>query len=160
MSEKYYILYYPSSRGMGSNVDTRLVSDTDIRRLIRAELEKKRRQEQENAEENDDDIRFSHDRSDARFTGTWNGEKFCDSTDIEEIVGDVMQKRLSTSSTYAPANDLVPVPDGVPVISSEHSFTERIFRVCNQFECVTDVIVGEGIFRRYILNLRNADGLG
>ena len=159
MNEKYYILYYPSGWGMGSNVDTRLVSDTDIRRLIRIELERKRRHEQKITEENDD-IWLSYSRVDDRFTGTWNGEKFCDSDDMEEVVEDVIQKRLNTSSTYAQANDLILVPDDVPVIKTEKSFQNTIFRVCNQFSCITDVIVGEGIFRRYILDLRNADKLG
>ncbi|MBQ9460630.1 MAG: hypothetical protein IJU51_01760 [Clostridia bacterium] len=63
-------------------------------------------------------------------------------------------------STYAPSNDLVPVPEDVPVIKTEKSFQDTVFRVCSQFGCVTDVIVGEGIFRRYILDLRNADKLG
>ena len=61
MNEKYYILYYPSSWGMGTNVDTRLVSDTDIRRLIRIELERKRRHDLKITEENDD-------RPDATYT--------------------------------------------------------------------------------------------
>ena len=159
MNEKYYILYYPSSWGMGSNVDTRLVSDTDIRRLIRIELERKRRHDQKITEENDD-IWLSYSRIDDRFTGTWNGEKFCDSSDIEEIVEDVIQKRLSTKSTYAPSNDLVLVPDDAPVIKTEKIFQNTIFRVCNQYGCITDVIVGESIFRRYILDLRNVDKLG
>lgn len=160
MDEKYYILYYPSSWGMGTNVDTRLVSDTDIRRLIRIELERKRRQEQKITEEDDNDLWLSYSRIDDRFTGTWNEEKFCDSNDIEEVVEDVIQKRLNTSSTYAPAKDLVLVPDGVPVIRKEEKVKDTIFRVCNQFDCVTDVIVGEGIFRRYILDLRTVDKLG
>lgn len=160
MNEKYYILHYPSSWGMGTNADTRLVSDSDIRRLIRIEVERKRRHEQKITEEDDDDIWLSYSRIDDRFTGTWNGEKFCDSSDIEEVVEDVIQKRLSTKSTYAPVNDLVLVPDGVPVIKTEKSFRDTIFRVCNQFGCVTDVIAGEGVFRRYILDLRNIDTLG
>ena len=158
MNEKYYILYYPSSWGMGTNVDTRLVSDTDIRRLIRIELERKRRHDLKITEENDD-IWLSYSRIDDRFTGTWNGEKFCDSDDIEEVVEDVLKKRLSTKSTYAPSKDLILVPEDVPVIKTEKSFQNTIFRVCNQFDFVTDVIVGEGIFRRYILDLRNVDKL-
>ena len=160
MNEKYYILYYPSSWGMGSDADTRLVSDTDIRRLIRIELEKKHRQENKMTEEEDAEIHFSHYEFDDRFTGTWNEEIFCDSNDIEEVVEDVIQKRLSTKSTYAPSNDLVLVPEDVPVIKTEKSFQNTIFRVCNQFGCITDVIVGQGVFRRYILDLRNIDTLG
>lgn len=160
MNEKYYILYYPSSWGMGTNVDTRLVSDTDIRRLIRIELERKRRQEQKITEEDDNNIWLSYSRIDDRFTGTWNGEKFCGSDDIEEVVEDVIQKRLSTKSTYAPSKDLVLVPDDIPVIMTEKSFQNTIFRVHNQFGCVTDIIVGEGVFRRYILDLRYTDLLG
>ena len=103
MSEKYYILHYPSSWGMGTNTDIRLVSDCDIRRLIRAELDKK----------------MKNNRFDDRFTGTWNEEKFCDSDDIEEVVEDVIYKRLNTNSTYAPANDLVIVPNSVPIIRTD-----------------------------------------
>ena len=160
MNEKYYILYYPSSWGMGTNVDTRLVSDTDIRRLIRIELERKRRQEQKTTEEHDDDIWLSYSRVDDRFTGTWNEEKFCESDDTEEVVENVLKKRLSTKSTYAPSKDLVLVPDDVPVIKTDKRFRDTIFRVCNQYGCITDVIVGEGVFRRYILDLRNVDKLG
>lgn len=159
MNEKYYILHYPSSWGMGTNADQRLVSDTDIRRLIRIELDKKRRQEHKSGE-NEEEYNFPPYGFDDRFTGTWNGEKFCDSDDIEEVVEDVIQKRLSTKSTYAPANDLVLVPDGVPVICKEEKIKDTIFRVCNQFGCVADVIVGEGVLKRYILDLRNSESFG
>ena len=98
MSEKYFIMHYPSSWGMGTNADMRLVSDKDIRRLIRIELDK------------------SKSRQDDRFTGTWNDEVFCDSKDTEEIVEDVLHKRLTTCSTYAGVNDLVPVPEDIPVL--------------------------------------------
>ena len=134
MSEKYYILHYPSSWGMGTNTDIRLVSDCDIRRLIRAELDKK----------------MKNNRFDDRFTGTWNEEKFCDSDDIEEVVEDVIYKRLNTNSTYAPANDLVIVPNSVPIIRTDFEIKNTIFRICNQFDCVTDVIAGEGIFRSIV----------
>jgi len=134
MSEKYYILHYPSSLGMGTNTDIRLVSDCDIRRLIRAELDKK----------------MKNNRFDDRFTGTWNEEKFCDSDDIEEVVEDVIYKRLNTNSTYAPANDLVIVPNSVPIIRTDFEIKNTIFRICNQFDCVTDVIAGEGIFRSIV----------
>lgn len=144
MNEKYYILYYPSSWGMGSSVDTRLVSDTDIRRLIRTELDKKEKNNQ----------------FDDRFTGTWNEEQFCDSSDIEEVIGDVIHKRLTTCSTYAGVNDLILVPEDVPVIREDSEIKDTIFRVCNQFDCITDVIVGEGVFRRCILDLRNSEKLG
>ncbi len=144
MSEKYYILHYPSSLGMGTNTDIRLVSDCDIRRLIRAELDKK----------------MKNNRFDDRFTGTWNEEKFCDSDDIEEVVEDVIYKRLNTNSTYAPANDLVIVPNSVPIIRTDFEIKNTIFRICNQFDCVTDVIAGEGIFRRYILDLQKCEKLG
>ena len=134
MSEKYYILHYPSSWGMGTNTDIRLVSDCDIRRLIRAELDKK----------------MKNNRFDDRFTGTWNEEKFCDSDDIEEVVEDVIYKRLNTNSTYAPANDLVIVPNSVSIIRTDFEIKNTIFRICNQFDCVTDVIAGEGIFRSIV----------
>ena len=136
MSEKYFIMHYPSSWGMGTNADMRLVSDKDIRRLIRIELDK------------------SKSRQDDRFTGTWNDEVFCDSKDTEEIVEDVLHKRLTTCSTYAGVNDLVPVPEDIPVLIDTMTVKDTIYRICNQFLCVGDVIIGEGTFKRYIVDLK------
>ena len=102
MNKKYYILHYPSLFGMGSNTDTMLISDEDVRYIIRNEVRRK----------NEGDRRLCD-----RFTGTWNGEKFCDSNDMSEIEEDVIRKRMSACSTYAGVNDLIELPDELPLTS-------------------------------------------
>jgi len=99
-------------------------------------------------------------RYDDRFTGTWVNEVFCDSSDIEEVMEDIIQKRLNTCSTYAGVNDLTVVPEGVPIFKEDIVMKNTIFRVCNQFGCIYDVIVGEVVFKRYIVDLREYGDLG
>ena len=154
MNHKYYILQYPSHWGMGSDSDTSLVADSDLRRLISIELEKKREADKLKA------AGESWYGYNDRFTGTWVDEVFCDSSDIEEVMEDIIHKRLSTCSTYANVNDLVLVPDDVPIFKEDIEMRNTIFRVCNQFGCIYDVIVGEAVFKRYIVDLRDCGDLG
>ena len=154
MDKKYYLLQYPSHWGMGSDSETRLVTDSDLRRLISIELEKKREADKRKAAGD------SWYRYDDRFTGTWVNEVFCDSSDIEEVMEDIIQKRLNTCSTYAGVNDLTVVPEGVPIFKEAIVMKNTIFRVCNQFGCIYDVIVGEVVFKRYIVDLREYGDLG
>ena len=154
MDKKFYLLQYPSHWGMGSDSETRLVKDSDLRRLISIALEKKREADKRKAA---GDIWY---RYDGRFTGTWENEVFCDSSDIEEVMEDIIQKRLNTCSTYAGVNDLTVVPEGVPIFKEDIEMKNTIFRVCNQFGCIYDVIVGEVVFKRYIVDLREYGDLG
>lgn len=153
-NQKNYILQYPSHWGMGSDSDTRLVTDSDLRRLISIELEKKREADKLKA------AGKSWYRYNDRFTGTWVNEVFCDSGDIEEVMEDIIQKRLNTCTTYSGVNDLTVIPESVPIFKEDIEMKNTIFRVCNQFGCIYDVIVGEVIFRRYIVNLREYGDLG
>ena len=141
-SEKYYIMHYPSFYGMGSNTDFSLVKESNLRRIIELEINKKNLGES-----------YSE-----RFTGTWNDEKFCADSNIDNVIDDVITKRLTTCSTYADVNDLVELPDSVAVIVSEESYENIIFRLCNFFGCVTDIIVGKAIFWRYKVDLTDFTG--
>lgn len=137
--EKYYILHYPSFTGMGSDFDFFIVSDVNIRKIIRRELEKK----------------HAGKGFDERFTGTWNEEKFCKSPDIEKQIENVLQKRLTTCSTYAGVNDLIELPSEFFVKQIDEHYNKRIFRMFNQFGYRRDIIVGSADFYRYILDFGN-----
>lgn len=93
--EKYYIFRYYSNWGMGSDSETALLSEEHLRRIIELELIRKE---------------SGSDRYDDRMTGTWSDEVFCDSKDKEEVIADVIKKRLNTCSTYAGVNDLIVLP--------------------------------------------------
>ncbi len=56
MNDKKYILHYPSLFGMGSDTDILLVSDEDLRYIIRTEVDRMRNGESHFCE---------------RLTGTW-----------------------------------------------------------------------------------------
>lgn len=114
MNDKKYILHYPSRFGMGSNTDIMLISDEDVRYIIRTEVERKLNGKS----------RFCE-----RFTGTWNGEKFCDSADMTEIEEDVISKRLNARSTYAEVNDLVELPDEITLASGPTKMQDAIFHI-------------------------------
>lgn len=139
MNKKYYILHYPSLFGMGSNTDTMLISDEDVRYIIRNEVRRK----------NKGDCWFCD-----RFTGTWNGEKFCDSNNMSEIEEDVIRKRMSACSTYAGVNDLIELPGELPLTSVAQKEENRIFHIWNQrMDCFNDIIAGETLFFRHFLEL-------
>ena len=141
MNDKKYILHYPSRFGMGSNTDIMLISDEDVRYIIRTEVERKLNGKS----------RFCE-----RFTGTWNGEKFCDSNDMSEVEEDVIRKRLSTCSTYAGVNDLIELPADIPLTITEQKEENCIFHVWNQYmTCFNDIIAGETVFTQYFLDLTN-----
>ncbi len=135
--EKYYILHYPSSWGMGSNVDVSLVTGTNLRRVIANELTRQEKGE----------------RYDSRFTGTWNSELQLQSDNIEEIIDDVIEKRLNTCSTYAGVHDLIEIPDDIPVTVVAEEMDNAIFRLCNQWCYVRDIIVGKTYLTRYRIDL-------
>ncbi len=136
--DKIYVLTHPSSWGMGSCTDVELITLPNLRELILMETEKY----------------LSGDRwADDRFSGTWNEEVFCDSKDPEERIADVLNKRLTTSSTYADHNDLIELPLNVQVVVSEMKMENTIVRLCNQFLCGRDIIFGEGNFRLFSLNM-------
>ena len=145
MKEKMYILHYPSNFGMGSNTDEMLLSDSDLRRIIRYEIEKRKRASDNNIERDSD-----------RLTGTWNDEKFCDSADIKEIEEDVIAKRLSKCTTYAGVNDLIPIPEDVPIEATSTVMYDKIFHIFPDF----DVIAGETLFTRYFIDLTQSDDIG
>lgn len=136
--DQYYLFQYYSVWGMGTNTDTALLSEANLRRIIELELQKKRSGE----------MRF-----DDRMTGTWTDEVFCDSSDMEEVIADVIRKRLNTCSTYARVNDLVKFPGETPVETSTEHMDQVIFRLCNQFDFRRDVIAGKAQFFRHIVDL-------
>lgn len=139
MNKKYYILHYPSLFGMGSNTDNMLISDKDVRYIIRNEVRRK----------NEGDRRFCD-----RFTGTWNGETFCDSNDMAEVEEDVIRKRMNSCSTYAGVNDLIELPADMPLTIIEQKEENRIFHIWNQrMDCFNDIIAGETVFFRHFLEL-------
>lgn len=139
MNKKYYILHYPSLFGMGSNTDTMLITDEDVRYIIRNEVRRK----------NEGDRRFCD-----RFTGTWNGETFCDSSDMAEVEEDVIRKRMNSCSTYAGVNDLIELPADMPLTIIEQKEENRIFHIWNQrMDCFNDIIAGETVFFRHFLEL-------
>lgn len=135
--EKYYILHYPSSWGMGSNVDVSLVTETNLRKIIAHELTKRKRGE----------------LYDSRFTGTWNNELQLQSNNIEEVIDDVIEKRLNTCSTYARFHDLIEIPDDIPVTVVTEEMDNTIFRLCNQWLYERDIIVGKAYLTRYRIDL-------
>lgn len=139
---RYYLLQYPAWTGMGSDTDTYLVTEENLRRLIEIELEKKRSGD-----------RFASER----LTGTWVKEVFCDSADPEEVIADVMQKRMSSCSTYAGCNDLIPLPDDCCIRVQEEHYERTIFRLFNQWGFKRDIIVGEGVFYRHFVDFRDDD---
>lgn len=129
--------------GMGSNWDENLVTEENLRRIIKSEVEKYR----------------SGSRFYSRmYTGTTGDEVFCDSEDINEVVEDVIRKRLSSSSTYSKNKDLVKLPSDHPVTIKQEHYENTIFRVFNEFGYKRDVIAGEADFTRYFLDLRNYPG--
>lgn len=149
MKNKKYILHYPSLFGMGSDTDVMLISDDDLRYIIRTEVERKQRGES---------------RCDERLTGTWKDEKFCDSADMTEIEKDVICKRLNTCTTYSGVNDLVVLTDDIPLETRTEIMQETIFHVWGQYmSSFDDIIAGETVFTRYFVDLSDRDefaGLG
>ena len=141
---RFYIFTYPSSWGMGSDSDHMLVSHSSLRRMILTELAKKNR----------------GDRFCDRLTGMWNQEAFCDSKDPEEVVADVIEKRLSDSSTYSDVNDLILVPEWVPAMVRKKNMKNKIFPVWNQWGFRRDIIAGSASFTRYFLDLTGMQELG
>lgn len=139
VGNKKYILHYPSLFGMGSNTDTMLINDEDIRYIIRKEAERKQRGKSHFCE---------------RLTGTWNDEKFCDSADMTEIEEDVIRKRLNTCSTYADVNDLIELPDDIPLLANTQTMQDTIFHIWNEYmNSFNDIIAGETVFIRHFLDL-------
>lgn len=139
MMETYYIFRYPSASGMGSDYDTRLVSDTDFRRIVRYELEN------------------NTDRPDERLTGRWDDEVFCDSKDMEEVVQDVIQKCMNRCSTYAGKNDLILLSDSIPHRFEKVRMEDTIFHMWNKWGFYGDLVVGEIIFYRHFIDLTGMD---
>ncbi len=139
MNEAYYIFHYPSAFGMGSDVDELLVTESDMERMIRLELQKK----------------AEGDRYSDRLTGEWDGESPCDSADAAEVVRDVIAKRLSTCSTYAGVNDLIELPADTPVEARERSMENVVFHIWNQFLFPRDVIMGKVTFQEAAFHLEH-----
>ena len=140
--EKYYIVHYPSNWGMGSSTDDCLVTGTNLRRLIANELNRKKNGE----------------RYDSRFTGTWNEEEYLESDNMDEIIDDVITKRLNTCSTYSEVPDLIEIPIDVPMIIIKETLKQKIFRISNQWDYVRDIIVGEAYLTRYRIDLTSYTG--
>ena len=139
-----YILNYPSAYGMGSDTDAFLVNETDLKNVIRDEVLKKR-----NGESCSD-----------RLSGSWDKEVFCDSSDDEECIEDVIRKRLTSCSTYAGVKDLLPLPEKAVADMRTDRFYEVIFHLENQFGFGRDVIAGEAEFVRYYVDLSSSEGFG
>ena len=139
--EPYYVFRYPSALGMGSDYDTRLVSDSDFRRVVRFELAK------------------DTNRLDKRLTGRWNDEVFCDSKDMEEVVQDVIQKCMNRCSTYAGKKDLIRLPDSLSHRTEEVRMEDVVFHMWNQWGFYGDLVVGEIIFYRHFIDLTGIDNV-
>ena len=143
MNKKYYIFHYPSPFGMGSDTDTILLSDENVRYIIRNEVRRK---------DNGDHLFCG------RLTGTWNGETFCDSSDMSEVEEDVIRKRLNSCTTYAGVNDLIELPADIPLTITKQKEENRIFHIWNQYmNCFNDIIAGETVFTRYFLDLTGSE---
>ena len=150
MSEKYYIVHYPSSRGMGSHINISLVNESNLYRIIEAEVDKMKKRVSEGG--------TSNARYDERFVGAWKDEVFCNSSDIKEVIADVMQKRLTTCSTYANVNDWILLPDEIPMEISEEKMSETVFMIYDHWFWEQDVIVGEALFKKYRIDLTKYEG--
>lgn len=131
--EETYLLTYPSQFGMGSDTDKHLVTETNLKRLIRMEVEK---------------YKSGSDRYSNRLTGTFDDEVFCDSGDMEEVVNDVIRKRLNACTTYSRDNDLQKVG---PLSHKTIVLENQIFVIYNQFGYRRDVIAGRATFHKYQL---------
>lgn len=150
MSEKYYIVHYPSSRGMGSHINISLVNESNLYRIIEAEVDKMKKRVSEGG--------TSNARYDERFVGAWKDEVFCNSSDIKEVIADVMQKRLTTCSTYANVNDWILLPEEIPMDISEEKMSEKVFMIYDHWFWEQDVIVGEALFKKYRIDLTKYEG--
>lgn len=150
MSEKYYIVHYPSSRGMGSHINISLVSESNLYRIIEMEVDKMKNSISEGG--------TSTTHYDERFVGAWKDEVFCNSSDIKEVIADVMQKRLTTCSTYANVNDWILLPDEIPMEISEEKMSETVFMIYDHWFWERDVIAGEALFKKYRIDLTKYEG--
>ena len=135
--DKYYIVHYPSTWGMGSNTDIGLVTEANLRKIIALEIEKAN----------------SGRKHSERFTGTWNNEKMLESDDIERIIDDVIYKRLNTCTTYSGLPDLIELPNCIPIMVLYEKLEDTIFRVSNQWGFIRDIIAGEAYLTRYRVDL-------
>ena len=142
---RYFLLTYPSLWGMGSDTDIYMVSEEKLRDLIEFEVTQLRKGD-----------RFASER----LTGTWSDEKFCDSNDMEEVIQDVMSKRMTKSSTYSNCNDLILVPDYVPMFIREENLGSTIVTVLNQYGYDRDIIFESGHFTQYELDLTDVVRVG
>ncbi|MBR1598421.1 MAG: hypothetical protein IJ661_05810 [Lachnospiraceae bacterium] len=138
--ERYYIFRYYSNWGMGSDSETALLSEEYLRRIIELELIKKE---------------SGSDRYDDRMTGTWSDEVFCDSKDKDEVIADVIKKRLNTCSTYAGVNDLIALSEDMVIETRKEALEKVIFRLFNQFGFRRDVIAGCADFKHNIVDFND-----
>lgn len=141
--ERYYIFRYYSNWGMGSDSEMALLSEDNLRRIIELELIKKE---------------SGSDRYDDRMTGTWSDEVFCDSKDKDEVIADVIKKRLNTCSTYAGVNDLIVLPTDMVIETRKETLEKVIFRLFNQFGFRRDVIAGCADFKHHIVDFNDEYG--
>jgi hypothetical protein len=139
----YYLMRYPSSWGMGSNVDIYLITEDNLKRLIVEELKRK----EENVAS-----------ASERYTGDWSYADFCAGRQ-EEIFKDIIDKRLNTCSTYARCNDLIRLPEDMPVTIKKEHMTDTIFRTFNQWHFANDVIVHDATFIRYVIDVQGYEEL-
>lgn len=144
MKEKMYLMNYPSMHGMGSNIFSALISEGNVRRIIREEVSRMR----------------SGSQFCDRYTGTWNGEAFCDSNDMAEIEEDILRKRTTACSSYADANDLIPIPENADIRVKEIKLENTIYHVWNDFMYFSDIIAGETVFTRYIVDAPELSNVG
>lgn len=123
---------------MGSDVNVYLVTDSNLRKIIAREIQKKQ---------------AGCIHYDQRFTGTWEHEKFCTFSDIAAVIDDVIKKRQSTCSTYSKVNDLIELPDSIPAETVEKHFDRVIFRIYREGGVTADIICGKARFRCHRIDL-------
>ena len=54
---------------------------------------------------------------------------------MDEIIDDVITKRLNTCSTYSEVPDLIEIPIDVPMIIIKETLKQKIFRIIGEFSC-------------------------
>lgn len=153
--EQLYLMHYPSKVGWGSDTDVYLVTESNLRKIIEIEVEKYCEDRKKREELDEDELKRCYSPSyDPWYTGTVGDEVFCDSDDINEVIEDVKQKRMTSVTTYSLCRDLIRLPEDYPVIVKKEHFDDTVFRIF----CKRDIIVGEADFTRYFIDFRDYNG--
>lgn len=86
-----------------------------------------------------------------------------DNGNIDEALrafGRTREDMLSKRTTYAPANDLVEIPDNLVIGEKEDVFEDAAFCVWNRWHFHHLVFCGRAVFRRKYLDFRDHEGVG